>query len=190
MPSRRRRFRSKPKPQTKRPPANDEITALEVRLVGMEGQQLGVVATAEAKRIAEEAGTDLVIVADKTTPPVVRLMDLGKHMYEKRKKEAKQKAKSKSGEIKGIRLGFKMGDHDWQMRLNQAEAFLQEGHKIKLEMRLRGREKGRVDMAKRTMSDFVTEIPGGATQEGNISVAPNNLSVVLARTRGTVAPAR
>lgn len=183
MPSRRRRFRAKPKPQTKRPPANDEINVLEIRLVGVSGEQLGVVTAAEAKRKAEESGTDLVMVAEKANPPVARLMDLGKHMYEKRKKEAKQKAKSKSGEIKGIRIGFKMGDHDWQIRLNQTDEFLQEGHKVKLEMRLRGREKGRADMAARTIEQFITEVPGGATREGGISKSPNNLSVVVARTR-------
>lgn len=185
MPSRRRRFRSRPKPQVKRPPANDEIRYPEVRLIGPAGEQFGVVTAEEARRRADEANTDLVVVAEKAHPPVVRIMDLGKHMYEKRKKEAKQKAKSKSGDIKGIRIGFRMGTHDLEIRLRQAEQFLHDGHKVKLEMRLHGREKGRVDMAQDTMRTFITMVPGGATQEGGISRSPNSLSVVLARTRAT-----
>lgn len=185
MPSRRRRFRARPKPQVKRPPANDEIRFPEVRLIGPNGEQYGVVSAADARQRAYDAGTDLVVVAEKTMPPVVRIMDLGKHMYEKRKKEAKQKVKNKGGEIKGIRIGFRMGEHDLEIRLRQAEQFLQEGHKVKLEMRLHGREKGRTDMAQDTMRKFITLVPGGATQEGGISRSPNSLSVVLARTRTT-----
>ncbi|MEX1997986.1 MAG: translation initiation factor IF-3 [Candidatus Andersenbacteria bacterium] len=183
MPSRRRRFRSRPKPQIKRPPANDEIRVPEVRLIGVAGEQLGVVSTAEAKQRANDAATDLVMVAEKASPPVARIMDLGKHMYEKRKKDAKQKVKSKGGEIKGIRIGFKTGEHDWEIRLRQTEQFLHDGNKVKLEMRLRGREKGRVNMAEQKMREFITMVPGGATQEGGISKSPNSLSVVLARTR-------
>lgn len=185
MPSRRRRFRARPKPQVKRPPANDEIRYPEVRLIGPNGEQFGVVSSDEARQRAYDTGTDLVVVAEKTMPPVVRIMDLGKHMYEVRKKEAKQKAKNKGGEIKGIRIGFRMGDHDVAIRLRQAEQFLHDGHKVKLEMRLHGREKGRVDMAQETMKKFITLVPGGATQEGGISRSPNSLSVVLARTRTT-----
>lgn len=184
MPSRRRRFRARPKPQVKRPPANDEIRAAEVRLIGPNGEQFGVVSTADAKQRALEAETDLVVVAEKANPPVVRIMDLGKHMYEKQKKDAKQKAKGKSGEIKGVRIGFKMGQHDWEIRLRQTEQFLQEGNKVKLEMRLRGREKGRGEMALGKMREFISMIPGGASQEGGISKAPNNLSVIVARLRG------
>ncbi|MEX2054831.1 MAG: translation initiation factor IF-3 [Candidatus Andersenbacteria bacterium] len=185
MPSGRRRFRARPKPQVKRPPANDEIRSTEVRLIGPAGEQYGVVPSSEARQKALEAGTDLVMVAEKAVPPVVRIMDLGKHMYEKRKKEAKQKAHSKSGEIKGIRIGFKMGEHDWGIRLNQAEEFLQGGNKVKLEMRLHGREKGRVDMATQKMKDFVAMIPGGATPEGGLSRSPNSLSIVIARSRAS-----
>src|SRR5581483_2981271 len=168
MTSRRRRFRPRPKPEVKRPPANDEIRVPEVRLVGVDGQQLGVVSTIEARRQAEETGSDLVMVAEKAQPPVVRLMDLGKFMYEKKKKDSKQKSKSKGGEIKGVRIGVKTDEHDWVMRLNQAAAFLQEGNKVKLEMRLRGREKARFDLAEKKIQEFISMVPQGAKQEGDI----------------------
>jgi translation initiation factor IF-3 len=148
----------------------------------MEGQQLGVLTIEEAREKAQELDTDLVMVASKATPPVVRLMDLGKHVYEQRKNQAKQKAKSKSGEVKGIRIGFKIGEHDRQIRVRQAQQFLEEGHKVKLEMRLRGREKGRADFASRKMREFIDQLVS-AELEGPISRTGGNLSAVLARSR-------
>lgn len=181
MPSRRRRFRTKPKPQPKRPPANEEIKSPQVRLVTAEGEQAGVVDTKEAVKQAQESGFDLVVVAEKADPPVARMIDLGKHMYEKRKSTAKQRAKSKSGGIKGVRIGFKTDDHDWNVRLKQASRFLEEGNKVKLEMRLRGREKQRGDQAQKRMEEFISEIEVPARLEGNFSRSPNNLSAVITK---------
>lgn len=183
MSSRRRRYRVRPKPQVKKPPANDEISSENVRLIGIEGEPLGVVSTADAQAMALELEADLVIVAQKSDPPVAKLMDLGKHMYEQRKKQAKQKAQSKAGEIKGVRISFKIGDHDRQLRRERAERFLDEGHKVKLEMRLRGREKGRVAMAEEKMKEFIAELTN-AQLEGKMSKAPNNISAVVARVKG------
>jgi translation initiation factor IF-3 len=182
--SRRRRYRARPnKILVKRPPANEGISAANVRLVGAAGEQLGVVSKEEALRLAQEAELDLVMVAQKADPPVVRIMDLGKYTYEQKKKIAKQKAKSKSGEIKGLRISFKISEHDRTMRLNQANEFLADGHKVKVEMRLRGREKGRVDMAKNMLLAFIKEVPGGTEIEGTVGTAPNNISAVIARRR-------
>jgi translation initiation factor IF-3 len=181
MSSRRRRFRARPKPQPKKPPANDEIAFDEVRLIGVDGEQLGVISTQEALFKSDEAKTDLVIVAEKADPPVARLMDIGKHMYEKRKKQAKQKKTSKSGNIKGVRIGFKTGEHDWELRLKQADRFLEEGNKVKLEIRLRGREKGRLSMAEQKIKDFISAMPGGAKIEGHIGKSPRGLSALLTR---------
>jgi len=181
MSSRRRRFRARPKPQPKKPPANEEIMAAQLRVIGPEGEQLGVMSKKEALAKADESKTDLVIVAEKTDPPVARLMDIGKHMYEKRKKQAKQKKMSKSGMIKGVRIGFKIGEHDWDLRLNQADRFLSEGNKVKLEIRLRGREKSREPMAEQKIKDFIKAVPGGAKVEGRIGKSPRGLSALLTR---------
>ncbi|MAF80845.1 translation initiation factor IF-3 [bacterium] len=187
MSSRRRRYRARPKPELKKPPANAAITASEVRLIGVEGEQLGVVTLEKAKELAEAVDSDLVAVAQKADPPVVRIMDLGKHMYEQRKKHAKQKSMSKGGEVKGVRISFKIGAHDLQLRRERAIRFLDEGHKVKLEMRLRGREKGRADMARDKILEFIKEIPGAAL-EGNMSRAPNNISAVIARSKAAAPP--
>lgn len=181
MPSRRRRYRYRPKPQTKRPPANDEIRVPEIRLVGVDGSQLGVVTREQALIIAKEQGCDLVMVAEKANPPVVRLLDLGKYMYEKRKKEAKQKTKSKGGDIKGIRIGLKTDDHDWNFRLQQAANFFEEGHKVKLEIRLRGREKQRFDLAEKKLLEFVAQMPTPAKIDDSISRSHYGLTVVISR---------
>lgn len=152
-----------------------------MRLVGADGAQLGVVAREQALTMAKEQGYDLVMVAAKATPPVVRLMDVGKFMYEKRKKDAKQKATSKSGGIKGIRVGLKTDEHDWNFRLNQAAGFFAEGHKVKLEIRLRGREKQRPDLAEKKIQEFIQQIPGGARMEDTISRSPYGLTAIITK---------
>lgn len=181
MPTRRRRFRARPKPQVKRPPANQEIRSAQVRLIDADGEQLGVVSTAQALARANEAGQDLVIVAEKASPPVARILELGKYMYEKRKADAKQRATSKSGGIKGVRIGFQTDEHDWTMRLNQAAQFIKEGNKVKVEMRLRGRERQRLNQAQSKIEQFSRDMPIPVRQEGGISRSFNNLSVILTK---------
>lgn len=181
MPSRRRRFRARPKPAPKRPPINDEITAREVRLVDVDGTQLGIVPTAEARQRAAAAERDLVLVAEKATPPVARILDIGKYIYERRKKLQKQKALGKGSDVKGVRIGYKTGEHDLDARRRLAEQFLAAGHKVKLEMRLRGRERARTDIARQKMRDFIASIPGGAIMEDTITFAANALSATLLR---------
>lgn len=189
MSSRRRRYRYKPKPQVKRPPANAEIKASHVRLIGIDGSQLGVVPIDEARTLAESQGADLLMVARKADPPVVRLTNLGKFMYEQRKKDAKQRTKSKSGDIKGIRIGFKTGEHDWNVRLQQAAKFLSEGHKVKVEARLRGRERQRAELVEKRMQQFIDDVPGGARAEGPISRSGNSLSALLVQAKTVSKPA-
>lgn len=181
MPTRRRRFRARPKPQPKRPPANEEIRVPEVRLIDASGQQAGVVSTAEALTRARETNQDLVLVAEKAQPPVARILDLGKYVYEQRKADAKQRAKSKSGGMKGVRIGFKTDQHDWDMRLKQTAEFIEEGNKVKLEMRLRGRERQRADQAQAKIEQFIREVPLPVRAEGGISRSFNNLSVILTK---------
>lgn len=155
--------------------------ASEVRLVGADGSQLGVVTKEQALAMAKEQEFDLVMVAAKTNPPVVRLLDMGKFMYEKRKKDAKQKAKNKGGEIKGVRIGLKTDEHDWNFRLNQTANFFESGNKVKLEIRLRGREKQRFDLAEKKIREFVEQVPGGAKIEDSIGRSHNSLSAVITR---------
>lgn len=179
MPSRRRRYRSRPKPQLKKLKVNLEITASEVRLVSEDGTQLGVVPRSEALAKAGDANLDLVIVAEKTDPPVARIMDLGKYTYERRKKDAKQKVKSKDKEVKGIRIGLKTDEHDWNVRIKHATKFLEAGHKIKVEVRLRGRERQRVDLARLKLEKFIAEVPMKVRQQDMSRSPYGGLSITL-----------
>lgn len=125
-------------PAEKRARINDQIRARAVRAIGAEGEQLGVLPIKEALQKAEEAGLDLVEVAPTADPPVVRVMDYGKYLFEKRKKS--RKSKTHVSELKEIKLRPKIGDHDFEFKSRHVERFLKEGNKVKLVIMFRGRE--------------------------------------------------
>ncbi|HMQ52541.1 MAG TPA: translation initiation factor IF-3 [Anaerolineae bacterium] len=119
---------------------NREITSSQVRLIDEKGQQLGVLSIQEALSIATERDTDLVEVAPNANPPVCRLMDYGKFLYEAQKRERDARKSQAKVEIKEIRLRPKTGDHDISYKLKQARGFLEKGAKVKVRLRFRGRE--------------------------------------------------
>ena len=119
---------------------NENITAPEVRLIGVDGEQHGVVKTRDALRIAEEAGLDLVEVAPEAKPPVCRLLDYGKLKYKEQKKAAEMRKKSSSHTTKELRLRYNTDKHDLDTKVRNARRFLEEGDRVKFEMRFKGRE--------------------------------------------------
>jgi len=135
----------------KRPFINNQIRAKEVRVIDEVGKQLGVFNLAEALKMAEERNLDLIQVTEKIEPPVCKIGDYGKYLYWLRKKE---KGVKKSSEVKGVRLKFNISLHDLETRVHQAEKFLKEGNKIKVELILRGREKALEDFAKEKINQF------------------------------------
>lgn len=134
---------------------NSQIRANEVRVIDETEKQLGVMSLAEALNKAKEKNLDLIQVTDKVVPPVCKIMDYGKYLYRLQKKEKDAKPKTKSGQIKGIRLTFAISEHDIEIRAIQAEKFLKEGDRIKIEMRLKGREKAHQDFAKEKIKKFL-----------------------------------
>lgn len=144
----------KKQPQIKKPPINEKIKYREVRLIDETGQQLGLLMLEEAIAKAKEKGFDLIQVTEKVDPPVCRIMDYGKYLYNLKKKEKSAKH-HKGGELKRIRLTFGISDHDAETRARQAEKFLKIGDKVMIEMRLRGREKAHGDFAKDKMMKFI-----------------------------------
>jgi len=138
----------------KRTYINNQIRAGEVRLIDETGKQFGVVPLAEALQIARERNLDLIQVTEKVDPPVCKIGDYGKYLYKEEKKEKSAK-KHKGGELKGIRLTFNISQHDLETRAHQAEKFLQKGNIIRLELRLRGREKALDGFAKEKVAKFV-----------------------------------
>ena len=119
---------------------NDDITYREVRLIGVEGNQLGVVSTREARAIAAEQGFDLVEVSDKAIPPVCRIMNYDKFRYELKKKQQEAKKKQTTIETREIKFRPKTEEHDLNFKLRTIKEFLEEKNKVKVTMRFRGRE--------------------------------------------------
>jgi len=125
-----------------------------VRLIDPNGKQLGIFSLAEALEKARQAGLDLIKITDKTDPPVCKMMDYGKYLYQQQKKEKKHRT-ARAGELKNIRLTFSISPHDLEIRAKAAEKFLQEGNKVRIELLLRGREKGLSDFAKQKIKQFL-----------------------------------
>lgn len=125
-------------------------------MISERGEQLGVMSIQSALNLARESFLDLVEVGPQATPPVVKIVDFGKLQYEKEKQDRKNRARSKKGgEIKGIRLTVAISEHDMNVRIASAQKFLDKGDKIKVEMRMRGREKAHPEVAQKTIQRFI-----------------------------------
>ena len=138
-----------------KPLINNRIRAREVRLIDDQGEQIGVIPIEKALEIAKEKNLDLIQITEKVIPPICKILDSGKYLYRLKKKEKKE---VKTGEIKGVRLTFKISKHDSQTRMKQAVKFLNQGNKVKIEMSLRGRERGLTDFAKEKTEAFIQEL--------------------------------
>lgn len=125
-----------------------------MRVIDETGKQLGVMSLQEALQIARERNLDLIQVTEKVEPPVCKLGDYGKYLYQLEKKEREAK-KQKRGELKGVRLSFNISLHDLETRARLAEKFLKKGDKIRIEMKLKGREKALQDFAKEKINKFL-----------------------------------
>lgn len=159
--------------------ANHEIRSEQVRVIDEHGGQLGVLDTRDAIAKAKEKGLDLVEVSSGAEPPVCKILNLGAHQYAQNKAVRKQKSKGKGSELKGIRISFKIGQHDLEMKMKQAKKFLERGDRVKLELILRGRENQFKDKAHEKIQNFIDLIGDGAYQDGKISKTGNRLSTII-----------
>lgn len=134
----------------------------------------------DAFRIAEERRLDVIEIAPTANPPVVRIMDFGKFKYAEAKKERERHPKERAHqtEVKMLRIGFKTGRHDLELRARQSEEFLKEGHKVKVDMVLRGREKALRDFARQRFQEFLALVPGAALEQG-IKSSPGGFTAIL-----------
>jgi len=155
----------------------------EVRLIDGKGAQLGVVPITEALRIAREQQTDLVEVAPQADPPVCRLMDYGKFLYERAKKERESRKSQKQTEIKEIRLRPKTGEHDVDYKLRDARRFLAKGFKVKVRIRFRGREITHPELAKEMLDRVAQELSDVATVEQEGRMEGPTMLMILAPSR-------
>ncbi len=138
---------------------NQRIRARRVRVIDETGKQLGVMDLVKALRTAREHNLDLIQVTKKVEPPVCKILNYGKFLYWEKKKKKAAKA-HQVGEIKGIRLRFSISLHDLEIRARQAEKFLRKGNKVRVEMKLRGREKALGNFAKEKINKFLEVLEG------------------------------
>lgn len=154
-----------------------------MRLIDLEGKQLGVMPTREALAIALENVTDLVEVAPNASPPVCRLMDYGKYLYEAQKRERDARRSQTKIEIKEIRLRPKTGDHDIDYKLKQARTFLERGAKVKVRLRFRGREITHPEVALELLSRVADELKDVAVVEQKPAKEGMTMLMVLGPTK-------
>ena len=133
---------------------NNYIRTPEIQVIDDQGRQLGVMPTFEALKLAQDKGLDLVEVSPQAKPPIAKIMDYGKYMYRKEKQE-KGQSRQKDQEMKTVRVGFKTGTHDLKFKSEQIDGFIKEGHPVKIELTLRGREKALAHMGKEKLETFL-----------------------------------
>lgn len=137
---------------------NEQIRDREVRVVGEDGQQLGIMSAKEAYMMAKEADLDLVKISPNAKPPVCKIIDYGKYRYEQSRKEKEAKKKQKVIDVKGIRLSPNIDTNDLNTKAGQARKFLQKGDKVKVSLRFRGREMAHLDVGRDIMNTFFEKL--------------------------------
>lgn len=140
------------------PRINDRIRAPEIRLIGAEGENLGVVTPHRARELADEAGLDLVEISPNAVPPVCKIMDFGKFKYEQQKKEAEARKNQKIIEIKEIKFRPGTDDHDYDVKMRSVTKFLNEGDKVKVTLRFRGREMAHMDLGRELLERVAKDV--------------------------------
>ena len=137
---------------------NEQIRDKEVRLIGSDGEQLGIMSARDAMKLAREAELDLVKIAPNAKPPVCKIIDYGKYRYELARKEKEAKKKQKTIDIKEVRLSPNIDTNDLNTKVNQARKFLSKGDKVKVTLRFRGRELAHVNQSKVILDDFAEKL--------------------------------
>ncbi|HEY3283341.1 MAG TPA: translation initiation factor IF-3 [Armatimonadota bacterium] len=158
---------------------NERIRAREVRLIGEEGDQLGIMPTRDALELARDRGLDLVEVAPNAAPPVCRIIDYGRFKYEQNKRDRDAQKKSKVVEMKGIRLRPRIDDHDFNFRLRNAIQFLKEGDKVKITVIFRSREITHPEFARDLLNRMAAETTEIANVEKPASLEGRTMTMIL-----------
>ena len=177
-----------PKPRGKRRPPRKQdpfakirrthrIRVPKIRVVGPEGNQVGVMDTKEALEVAKEAGLDLVEVASQASPPVCRIMDFGKYVYEQQKKS--KDSKGSSSKTKEVKFRPRVDVHDFMTKLRRAEEFLDKGNKVKLTLSFRGREMAHTEVGFETIQRAIQDISHMATPDNEPKLVGRNINVML-----------
>jgi len=159
---------------------NEQIREKEVRVIGEDGEQLGVMATSEAMRLADEAEVDLVMIAPTAKPPVCKIVEYGKYRYEMMRKEKEAKKKQKTVELKEIRLSPNIDTNDLNTKVGAARKFLSKGDKVKITLRFRGREMAHMATSKHILDDFAEKLADCSVVEKPAKIEGRSITLVLA----------
>ena len=162
---------------------NEQIRDKEVRVIGTDGEQLGIMSAKEALRLAEEAGVDLVKIAPTAKPPVCKIVDYGKYKYELTRKEKEAKKKQKVIETKEIRLSPNIDTNDLNTKINAARKFIAKGDKVKVTLRFRGREMAHMASSKHILDDFAEALSDVATVDKAPKVEGRSMAMFLTEKR-------
>ena len=162
---------------------NEQIRDREVRVIGENGEQLGVMSAKEAFKLAREAELDLVKIAPTAKPPVCKIIDYGKYKYEQTRKEKEAKKKQKVTEVKEIRLSPNIDVNDLNTKANQARKFLSKGDKVKVALRFRGREMAHMGISKQILDDFYSKVEDVAVIEKPSKLEGRNMIMFLGEKR-------
>ena len=162
---------------------NEQIRDREVRLVGEDGEQLGIMSAKEALKIAAEADLDLVKIAPKAQPPVCKIVDYGKYRYEQTRREKEAKKKQKTVELKEVRLSTNIDTNDMNTKVNNAKKFIAKGNRVKVTLRFRGREMAHVQQSKHILDDFAAMLEDIAVVEKAAKMEGRSMSMVLTEKR-------
>lgn len=160
-------------------PINEQIRAREVRTITEDGDQLGVLPLREALRVAREKGLDLVMVSPTAVPPVCRIMDYGRHKYETDKRLREAKKKQHVVEIKELTISYKIGQHDYDTKLRALERFIKDGNKVKMTVRMRGREEQHSGLAVALLRRFADDVGEIAVMEREPKPEGRNVIMIL-----------
>ena len=162
---------------------NEQIRDKEVRVIGEDGEQLGVMSIKEAMDLAEEAGVDLIKIAPTAKPPVCKIADYGKYKYEQMRREKEAKKKQKVIEIKEIRLSPNIDTNDLNTKANAARKFLTKGDKVKVSLRFRGREMAHMNSSKHILDDFAELLADVAVIDKAPKVEGRSMTMFLTEKR-------
>ncbi len=172
-------MKAPPTPQKDGPRTNKEIRAREVQLIDQEGKNQGVIAFPDALQQAEEAGLDLVEIVPTANPPVCKILDYGKFRFLEQKKAAEARKKQKIVEIKEIKLRPGIDDHDYEVKMRAMRRFFEEGDKVKVTLRFRGREMAHQDLGYRLLERVRNETVAIAKVEAHPSMEGRQMIMVL-----------
>ncbi|MFC2130431.1 translation initiation factor IF-3 [Bacteroidota bacterium] len=165
---------------------NESITAKEVRCVDFEGKMLGVMPVPQALRLAEEQDMDLVEIAPQAKPPVCKIIDFGKFMYEQQKKEKHQRKQQLNQQMKEIRFKWRTDTHDFNFKTRHARQFIEEGHKVKASVMFRGREIVHKEIGRELLLKFISEMEDIAKIDAPMRTEGKLMHVVLSPEKGSI----